>query len=53
MEAGCAASGRRGQMWMALGRRSTDGGLRLELRIPIRLTSSEPLDQNHRGEIRS
>jgi hypothetical protein len=38
MEAGCTASGRRGQMSMAPGRRSTDGGLRLELCIPIRLT---------------
>jgi hypothetical protein len=38
MEAGGAASGHRGRMWVAPGRRSIDGGLRLEHRIPIRLT---------------
>ena len=38
MEAGGAALGRRGRMWMAPVRRSIDGGLRLEHCIPIRLT---------------
>jgi hypothetical protein len=38
MEAVGVASDRRGRMWMAPGRRSIDGGLRLEHRILIRLT---------------